>query len=480
MLINEEIKPKEAYKELFNSLYDEYKFIGISKSNFEKICNEKYNESVKKYPTIIVEISFEGVLKSKIIGAIGIYIISKIGKDNTKIIQEFIRLNCVKPDSRRKALIEIGKVSKFLNSIGYVPETDYFVLLLNECKQLNDIVEKFLSKETEEKIDFEKIEDNILFSIIDAYCINNGVDIEDQLKESFNISGYLNSEMGKIPSYKDIDPIVKQYLNEIGKIPLLTPKEEYELGERVLCGSAYAKKKLAESNLRLVVSIASIYQGRGLELLDLIQEGNLGLLKAVDKFDVSKGYKFSTYATWWIRQAITRGIADKGRNIRIPVHTFDALKKYNAIEKRLSLELDRSPTTQEMAEEMGISEEKVMAIAGIKEDTTSLNTIIGDEFDTEIQDFIEDFDATDPQNELDNGLLREKIEEIFDGGPLTAREKDVLCKRMGWDGTREETLEEIAQKYGLTRERIRQIEAKALRKLRHPSTSKKLKGYIEN
>ncbi|HOZ53894.1 MAG TPA: sigma-70 family RNA polymerase sigma factor, partial [Bacilli bacterium] len=192
------------------------------------------------------------------------------------------------------------------------------------------------------------------------------------------------------------------------------------------------------------------------------------------------GYKFSTYATWWIRQAITRGIADKGRNIRIPVHTFDALKKYNAIEKRLSLELDRSPTTQEMAEEMGISEEKVMAIAGIKEDTTSLNTIIGDEFDTEIQDFIEDFDATDPQNELDNGLLREKIEEIFDGGPLTAREKDVLCKRMGWDGTREETLEEIAQKYGLTRERIRQIEAKALRKLRHPSTSKKLKGYIEN
>ncbi len=280
-----------------------------------------------------------------------------------------------------------------------------------------------------------------------------------------------------IPEGVGIDDPVRMYLKEIGRVPLLTPEEEVVLAKLMEEGEEEAKRRLAEANLRLVVSIAKRYVGRGMLFLDLIQEGNLGLIKAVEKFDYRKGYKFSTYATWWIRQAITRAIADQARTIRIPVHMVETINKLIRVQRQLLQELGREPSPDEIAKEMNISEDKVREIQKIAQEPVSLETPIGEEEDSHLGDFIEDHDARAPAEEASFTLLREQLDEVLK--TLTDREQRVLRLRFGLDDGRARTLEEVGQKFGVTRERIRQIEAKTLRKLRHPSRSKKLKDYLD-
>ena len=274
----------------------------------------------------------------------------------------------------------------------------------------------------------------------------------------------------------NVDDPVRMYLREIGKIPLLTFEEEAALAREAMDGDEDAKQKLSESNLRLVVSIAKKYVGRGMLFLDLIQEGNLGLIKAVEKFDYTKGYKFSTYATWWIRQAITRAIADQARTIRIPVHMVETINKLIRTSRHLLQQLGREPTPEEIAEEMEIPLEKVMEIQKIAQDPVSLETPIGEEDDSHLGDFIQDEDSPAPQDSAAYTLLKEQLNEVMD--TLTPREAKVLKLRFGLEDGRPRTLEEVGREFMVTRERIRQIEAKALRKLRHPSRSKKLKDYM--
>jgi RNA polymerase primary sigma factor len=280
-----------------------------------------------------------------------------------------------------------------------------------------------------------------------------------------------------IPEGISIDDPVRMYLKEIGRVPLLTADEEIKLAQRMEQGDEEAKRRLAEANLRLVVSIAKRYVGRGMLFLDLIQEGNLGLIKAVEKFDYNKGYKFSTYATWWIRQAITRAIADQARTIRIPVHMVETINKLIRVSRQLLQELGREPQPEEIAKEMDISVERVREIMKIAQEPVSLETPIGEEEDSHLGDFIEDQDAPAPAEAASFMLLKEQLEEVLE--TLTPREEKVLRLRFGLDDGRARTLEEVGQHFGVTRERIRQIEAKALRKLRHPSRSKKLKDFLE-
>ena len=273
-----------------------------------------------------------------------------------------------------------------------------------------------------------------------------------------------------------VDDPVRMYLREIGKIPLLSYDKELELAKRILEGDEEAKQELAEANLRLVVSIAKKYVGRGMLFLDLIQEGNMGLIKAVEKFDYTKGYKFSTYATWWIRQAITRAIADQARTIRIPVHMVETINKLIRTSRHLLQQLGREPTQEEIAEEMEMPVEKVMEIQKIAQDPVSLETPIGEEDDSHLGDFIKDEDSPEPQDSAAYTLLKEQLEEVM--STLTPREAKVLKLRFGLEDGKARTLEEVGKEFKVTRERIRQIEAKALRKLRHPSRSKKLKDYM--
>ncbi|ACV63788.1 RNA polymerase, sigma 70 subunit, RpoD subfamily [Desulfofarcimen acetoxidans DSM 771] len=280
-----------------------------------------------------------------------------------------------------------------------------------------------------------------------------------------------------VPEGIGIDDPVRMYLKEIGRVPLLSSEEEVELAKRMEMGEEEAKRRLAEANLRLVVSIAKRYVGRGMLFLDLIQEGNMGLIKAVEKFDYRKGYKFSTYATWWIRQAITRAIADQARTIRIPVHMVETINKLIRVSRQLLQELGREPMPEEIAKEMNITEDKVREIMKIAQEPVSLETPIGEEEDSHLGDFIEDHDARAPAEEASFTLLREQLDDVLK--TLTDREQKVLRLRFGLDDGRARTLEEVGQKFGVTRERIRQIEAKTLRKLRHPSRSKKLKDYLD-
>ena len=266
------------------------------------------------------------------------------------------------------------------------------------------------------------------------------------------------------------------YLKEIGQIKLLTTEEEAELADRIVEGDETAKATLAEANLRLVVSIAKRYVGRGMLFLDLIQEGNIGLMKAVEKFDVTKGYKFSTYATWWIRQAITRAIADQARTIRVPVHMVETINKLARVERQLTLELNREPTEEELSKKMGTSVEKIRDIYKISQEPVSLETPIGEEDDSHLGDFIPDETNMSPEDFAVNELLKDEISEVL--LTLTEREEKVIRLRFGLEDGRPRTLEEVGQLFGVTRERIRQIEAKALRKLRHPSRSRKLKDYL--
>ncbi len=314
------------------------------------------------------------------------------------------------------------------------------------------------------------------------YLENKGIDIVGNVENDIDLPP-IDEEIEEvdldisIPEGISIDDPVRMYLKEIGKVPLLNPDEEIDLAQRIQRNDSEAKKKLTEANLRLVVSIAKRYVGRGMQFLDLIQEGNLGLIKAVEKFDYTRGYKFSTYATWWIRQAITRAIADQARTIRIPVHMVETINKLIRVSRQLLQELGRDPLPEEIANEMGMSVDKVREIMKIAQEPVSLETPIGEEEDSHLGDFIPDDDAPAPAEAAAFTLLKEQLMEVLD--TLTPREEKVLRLRFGLDDGRARTLEEVGKEFNVTRERIRQIEAKALRKLRHPSRSKKLKDFLE-
>ena len=316
---------------------------------------------------------------------------------------------------------------------------------------------------------------------IDVLQVVEGDD-SDALDEDLNLMDENNEEEGdlmdlSVPDTINIEDPVRMYLKEIGKVPLLTAEEEIDLAKRMEAGDEEAKKRLAEANLRLVVSIAKRYVGRGMLFLDLIQEGNLGLIKAVEKFDYNKGFKFSTYATWWIRQAITRAIADQARTIRIPVHMVETINKLVRVSRQLLQQLGREPTPEEIAERMEIPVERVREILKISQEPVSLETPIGEEEDSHLGDFIQDDNVPVPAEAAAFTLLKEQLVEVL--GTLTEREQKVLRLRFGLDDGRARTLEEVGREFNVTRERIRQIEAKALRKLRHPSRSRKLKDYLD-
>ncbi|MDM8533447.1 RNA polymerase sigma factor RpoD [Clostridiaceae bacterium HSG29] len=295
---------------------------------------------------------------------------------------------------------------------------------------------------------------------------NDEEEVEEEIEEEITL-----------PKSVNVDDPVRMYLKEIGKVPLLTKEQEIDLAKRIEAGDEEARKKLTEANLRLVVSIAKRYVGRGMLFLDLIQEGNLGLLKAVKKFDWRKGYKFSTYATWWIRQAITRSIADQARTIRVPVHMVETINKLIRIQRQLLQDLGHEPKPEEIAKEMGISVDKVMKILKIAQEPVSLETPIGEEEDSHLGDFIPDNDSPAPAESAAFAILKDQLDEVLDS--LTLREQKVLKLRFGIDDGRARTLEEVGKQFDVTRERIRQIEAKALRKLKHPSRSKKLRDFLD-
>ncbi len=316
------------------------------------------------------------------------------------------------------------------------------------------------------------------------YLEEQGVEIIGDSDEDPDIKDLLEEEEEEldtkdlgVPIGVKINDPVRMYLKEIGRVDLLTAEEEVELAKRILEGEEEATRSLAEANLRLVVSIAKRYVGRGMLFLDLIQEGNMGLIKAVEKFDHTKGFKFSTYATWWIRQAITRAIADQARTIRIPVHMVETINKLIRIQRQLLQDLGREPTPEEIGEEMDLTPDKVRDILKIAQEPVSLETPIGEEDDSHLGDFIEDQEAVSPSDHAAFELLKEQLEDVLD--TLTDREENVLRLRFGLDDGRTRTLEEVGKVFGVTRERIRQIEAKALRKLRHPSRSKQLKDFLE-
>ena len=353
----------------------------------------------------------------------------------------------------------------------------------------NDKVQKIIEKAKESgKITYGELATELddtdpeeIDKVFDAFE-DLGVDLNDDIEEP-DIEDLENVEEIKLEDMDvsniegvSVDDPVRMYLREIGKIPLLSYEEEAELAQRILKGDEEAKQKLAESNLRLVVKKKKKYVGRGMLFLDLIQEGNMGLIKAVEKFDYNKGFKFSTYATWWIRQAITRAIADQARTIRIPVHMVETINKLIRTSRQLLQQNGREPTPEEIAKEMEISVEKVMEIQKIAQDPVSLETPIGEEDDSHLGDFIQDEDSPAPQDSAAHTLLREQLEEVMD--TLTPREAMVLKLRFGLEDGKARTLEEVGKQFDVTRERIRQIEAKALRKLRHPSRSKKLRDYM--
>ena len=377
-----------------------------------------------------------------------------------------------------------------------VPE-DPELLAKQKEEKLNALIEKgkkagkLTSKELMDVLDDMNLEPEELDKFYDK-LENLGIDtsgedilppLDDEalpaLEELQEIEEVTEEEIADTDALVDTfstDDPVRMYLKEIGKVPLLTPEEEQELARRMADGDEEAKRRMAEANLRLVVSIAKRYVGRGMLFLDLIQEGNLGLIKAVDKFDYTKGYKFSTYATWWIRQAITRAIADQARTIRIPVHMVETINKVIRVSRQLLQELGHDPSAEEIAAEMNIPVEKVRDILKIAQEPVSLETPIGEEEDSHLGDFIPDEDASEPSEAASFSLLKEQLMEVLD--TLTPREEKVLRLRFGIEDGRTRTLEEVGKEFNVTRERIRQIEAKALRKLRHPSRSKKLRDFL--
>lgn len=374
-----------------------------------------------------------------------------------------MEMNMAKFSEKLAELLEMGKKKK--NVLEYQEINDFFRDTPLDAEYLDKVFDYLEAN----GIDVLRISD----TDTDVLLLDDDEDIKLDEEDEVDVE---NIDL-TVPEGISIEDPVRMYLKEIGKVPLLTVEEEIALAQRMEDGDENAKKRLAEANLRLVVSIAKRYVGRGMLFLDLIQEGNLGLIKAVEKFDYRKGYKFSTYATWWIRQAITRAIADQARTIRIPVHMVETINKLIRVSRQLLQELGREPLPEEIAEEMNMSVDRVREILKISQEPVSLETPIGEEEDSHLGDFIQDDNVPVPADAAAFTLLKEQLVEVL--GTLTEREQKVLRLRFGLDDGRARTLEEVGKEFNVTRERIRQIEAKALRKLRHPSRSRKLKDYLD-
>ena len=376
-----------------------------------------------------------------------------------------MEMNMGKFSEKLVELLELAKKKK--NVLEYQEISDFFKDQPLEVEQMEKVLD-FLEASGVDVLRISGNDEELILDVDDDADIEKMDDEEEIELDKIDLS---------VPEGVSIEDPVRMYLKEIGKVSLLTADEEIELAKRMEQGDEEAKKRLAEANLRLVVSIAKRYVGRGMLFLDLIQEGNLGLIKAVEKFDYRKGYKFSTYATWWIRQAITRAIADQARTIRIPVHMVETINKLIRVSRQLLQELGREPTPEEIAEEMKMPVERVREILKISQEPVSLETPIGEEEDSHLGDFIQDDNVPVPADAAAFTLLKEQLIEVL--GTLTEREQKVLRLRFGLDDGRARTLEEVGKDFNVTRERIRQIEAKALRKLRHPSRSRKLKDYLD-
>lgn len=395
-------------------------------------------------------------------------------EDNKKsIIEETIEKKeetVLTPAEKKQEIIStlLERAKQTKNKLTYSAVADVMETTDLDKNQMDDIYEALMSKDIEIVSETEPDDFDIL--------LNDDVDISEDPDLIMDEPADVDLE-ATLPKSIAVDDPVRMYLKEIGKVPLLSADEEIELAKMMEQGDEEAKRRLCEANLRLVVSIAKRYVGRGMLFLDLIQEGNLGLIKAVDKFDYTKGYKFSTYATWWIRQAITRSIADQARTIRIPVHMVETINRLIRVSRQLLQTYGREPSPEEIAEEMNISVEKVREIQKIAQEPVSLETPIGEEEDSHLGDFIPDEDVPAPAEAAAFSMLKEQLIEVLD--TLTEREQKVLKLRFGLEDGRARTLEEVGKEFDVTRERIRQIEAKALRKLRHPSRSKKLKDYLE-
>lgn len=380
----------------------------------------------------------------------------------------------VQAKDKQQIIEELAVKGKEKGAMTYTEISDHIGNNELDKEDMDDIYEQLMAKGIEVVSETEQEPDDVELSALEDEEVEDP-EVEAVIAEN---AGAKEIDLeATIPKSIAVDDPVRMYLKEIGKVPLLTAQEEITLAKGMEEGDEAAKQKLCEANLRLVVSIAKKYVGRGMLFLDLIQEGNLGLIKAVDKFDWKKGYKFSTYATWWIRQAITRSIADQARTIRIPVHMVETINKLIRVSRQLLQEKGREPSPEEIAEEMAISEEKVREILKIAQEPVSLETPIGEEEDSHLGDFIPDEEVLAPAEAAAFSMLKEQLIEVLD--TLTEREQKVLKLRFGLDDGRARTLEEVGKRFDVTRERIRQIEAKALRKLRHPSRSKKLKDYLE-
>lgn len=430
---------KKTEKEVIEEIIDEEKPTGKKKAKKEEVVENKKNSKKKEEKVKEADNKKE---KSK--------------KEDTKKDSKESNKKSGEEDNEKEKLLKIVNAAKEKGKITY----GELAAELGEAnpEQIDKVFEAF------EEIGVNVLKDDEDFLEPDIEDLDEVEDIKLEEIDLVNIEGV------------SVDDPVRMYLREIGRIPLLNFEEELELAEKVLEGNEEAKQKLAESNLRLVVSIAKKYVGRGMLFLDLIQEGNMGLIKAVEKFDYKKGYKFSTYATWWIRQAITRAIADQARTIRIPVHMVETINKLIRTSRHLLQILGREPTPEEIAEEMEIPVEKVMEIQKIAQDPVSLETPIGEEDDSHLGDFIPDDESPAPHDSAAYTLLKEQLEEVM--STLTPREAKVLKLRFGLEDGKARTLEEVGKEFQVTRERIRQIEAKALRKLRHPSRAKKLKDFL--
>ena len=459
--VKEEIKEKDTKKETKKKTKSEEKVVKKENKTKKEEINKK-NESKKK-------VNEEDKGKQDVAKKNKTEKKSKEEKEETKENTKKEKLEEKIEDKKEE---KIEKEEKNAEDI----KNEKVDKILKKAKEQGKITYGDLAKELDDA-NPDQIDE-----VFDAFE-EMGVSLNDDLDEEPDIEDLKEVEELKLDEITDtsyegvsVDDPVRMYLREIGRIPLLTFEQELDLAKKILKGDEEAKQKLAESNLRLVVSIAKKYVGRGMLFLDLIQEGNMGLIKAVEKFDYTKGFKFSTYATWWIRQAITRAIADQARTIRIPVHMVETINKLIRTSRHLLQQLGREPTPEEIAKEMEISVEKVMEIQKIAQDPVSLETPIGEEDDSHLGDFIQDEDSPAPQDSAAYTMLKEQLEEVMT--TLTPREAKVLKLRFGLEDGKARTLEEVGRVFDVTRERIRQIEAKALRKLRHPSRSKKLRDYM--
>ena len=455
---------------LLENTYQKFAILEINEDEFQILVTKQIIESKTTYQKDIPYLKF---ITKKLLLIFNKLIKENLAKQPITIINNYLNKILKEKTFSNKELSLLNHLTNFLEKYDYIPPPDVIIEIIETNTDIEENLEAITTKYKEQitSKNLKKVTTNeIIISIIEIYCMLNHINLKEENLETSNLKEIENEK-----ETESIDSI-KLYFKEIGKIPLLTKEEELQLAYEIQKGNVKAKEKFIESNLRLVANIAKKYTNRGLAFMDLIQEGNIGLIKAVEKFDVNKGYRFSTYATWWIRQAITRALADQARTIRVPVHMVETINKMARIQRQLTLELNREPSEEEIAKKMGVGVEKVREVIKISQDPVSLETPIGEEEDSHLGDFVPDERNMSPEDFTTNEILKEEIKSVL--STLQPREQQVLELRFGLiDGT-SYTLEEVGKKFNVTRERIRQIEAKALRKLRHPSRAKKLKDFL--